>query len=389
MLRKAMSISILIVLLFALVPGAALAQGPDVYCGSLSEADCNLLVDSQQAMNTLTSSAFDLNAGFSMSSSEEFAPDVNAFAFNMSGNGAVAADLSALADLQGMDPEQMMGMLDTLPQMIADLLRGVTGEATFDISLPAELMTDAPIPSELTLNLLGTDGVLYVDLRSLLPAAAVEQEGMPAWIGLDLAGMYETIFQQMPAMPMDEMQGMLDASGFAQMMTPDMLNQFVLIERGPDETVDGQAVAVFNTTLDYEAMFSSDAFQQVMDQYMQSILEMQGASAEDLPDNFGEIMAGMMSGMQVSVSEWIGLDNSLLRHFDMNMAYTLDPAAIAALSGGEADQADIPDFALAANVTVDLSDFNAPVEVTAPEGAQVINPMMMMPDMATPSGDAG
>jgi len=388
MLRKAMPVFLLVILLFGLVPGA-LAQGPDVYCGDLSEADCNLLVQSQQAMRELSSSAFDLSAGFSMTSSEEFEPGVNAIAMSLSGSGAVAADLSAFADLQGMDPEQVMGMMDTLPQMLVDLLRGVTVDASFNLVLPSELMADAPLPGDLTLNVVGTDGVLYVDLTSLLPAETVEQEGMPAWIGIDLAGMYETIFQEMPDMSLEDMPGMMDVSGFAELMNPDLLNQFVQIERGADETVDGQAVAVFVTTLDYEAMFSSEAFQQMMDEYMQNLMEMEGMSDEDMPDNFGEIMSGMMRGMEVNVTEWIGLDDSLLHHMDMNMAYTLDPAAIAALAPDEADMGDIPDFSMAVDFTLDLSDFNAPVEVTVPEGAQVINPMMMMPDMTTSSDKAG
>jgi hypothetical protein len=389
MLRKAMSVLILMVLLFGLVPGAVLAQGPDVYCGSLSDADCNLLVQSQQAMRELTSSAFDLNAEFSMSSSEEFAPDVTSIAFSVSGNGSVAGNLGALGNFQGMDREQAMAMMDTLPQLLVDFLRELAGEATFNLVLPAALMDEAPIPSELTLNLVGVDGVLYVDLRSLLPASAVEQEGMPAWIGIDVAGMYETLFQEMPSMDLEGMQGMFDASGLAQLMNAELLNQFVSVERGEDQTVDGQAVAVFMTTIDYAALANSPEIQQAMDQYMQTVLEMQGKSLEDLPIDMHEVMAAVLSGIQLTMEEWIGLDDTMVHHVEMNMAFALDREAIAALEGNQSEIADVPEFSMAFNAAVDLSGFNVPLEVTAPEGAQVINPMMMMPDMAPSSGQSG
>ena len=390
MLRKSMSVLFLTALLLALVPGVALAQGPDVFCGSLSEADCALVTQSQQAMQELTSSAFNLSADFSMTSSKEFEPGINAIEINLTGSGALAADMSALADLQGMTPDQMAQMMDTLPQMLVDTLRGVAGQATFNLVLPPALMEGAPIPSELTLNLVGVDGVLYVDLRSLLPAESVEQEGTPAWIGIDVAGMYETLFQQMSDVPLSEMQGLLDASGFAQMMNPDLIGQFVSIERGADQTVDGQTVAVFTTTIDYQALASSDAFQQMMDQYMQAAMEMEGQSMEDLPIDMNALVSAMMSGIQLSVEEWVGLDDSLLHHVGMDMSFTLDREAIAAVAGNQASLSDVPDFGMTFNATLDLSDFNAPVEVTAPEGAQVINPMMMLPDMmVTPSGQPG
>jgi hypothetical protein len=386
MFRKGLSVLILVVLLLGLVPGVAFAQGPDVYCGDLSEADCNLLLQSEQAMREITSSAFDLNAEFSMSSSEEFAPDVTSVTFSVSGNGAVAADLGALGDFQGMDPEQAMAMMDTLPQMLVDFLRGLSGEATLNLVLPAALMDEAPIPSDLTLNLVGVDGVLYVDLRSLLPASVVEEEGMPAWIGIDLAGMYETLFNEMPNMDMEEMQGMFDASGLAGLMYVELFSKYFSVERGEDQTVEGQTVAVFTTTIDYAGIANDPEFQQAMDQYMQTVLEMQGESMEDLPIDMHEVMAATMSGIQFSMEQWIGLDDTLVHHTAMDMSFALDREAIAALEGNQSDMQDVPEFSMAFNATVNLSNFDEPVDVTAPEGAQVINPMMMMPDMAPANG---
>lgn len=381
MLRKLMSVFFLVILLVGLFPGAVMAQGPDVYCGSLSEADCNVLIQSEEAMRALTSSAFDLDMTFTMSSSEEFAPDVTSVAFGLNGSGAVEGDLAALQNLQGMDPEQVMGMMDTLPQLLADSLRGVTGEATFTLDLPAELMEGEGVPSELTLNLVGVEGVLYLDLRSLMPAEAVEEEGMPAWIGIDVAGMYETLFEEMPGMDLEEMQGMVDMSALTQLMDPELIGQFVLVERVEDATVDGQTVAVFQTTIDYAALAASEAFQQAMNQYMQAMLEMQGESIEDLPIDVNSLVAAMMSGIQLTVEEWIGLDDALVHHMQMDMAFTLDREAIAAVAGNQAELADVPEFSMTFGATVDLSAFNEPVDVTAPEGAQVINPMMMLPDM--------
>lgn len=386
MLRKPVALLLVLVVLLSLPIGSALGQGGEypVFCGDLSADDCAILEQAQLAMLEVSSSAVNMQMDMAMVGME----DANdSFSMSLLVDGAFAADPELMANFgHTPSPEAMSEMMAEGMAVVGEMLTGVQGEASLELVLPAELAAEAGIPMDtLATELKMVDGVLYANLEMLIPAEAMEgsEMQMPAWIGLDLAGMYE----MMGEMPMDEfdgdmadMQELFASEELAALYDYEAWGEFMTVTRLEDAEVDGQAMAVFNMVLDYEAIFSSEAFEEAFTAYMNKVMEMQGDEAEELPENFMEVMQAMMAGMSVEMNQWIGLEDSYIHHFDMDFTFVIDPETIAAIEPEAAE--DMPsNFSMTMSMVMDSSAFNEPIEVIAPEGAQVINPMMFM-DMA-------
>ncbi len=387
-------LSLLALLVFPL--SGALAQGgPPVFCGDLSEADCAILTQAQAAMADLHSAAFDLTLDFTFAGGEEIMPGMDELAVTLLANGAFAADMETIAGFQSPDPEALAEMMRAMPEALGTFLRSLEGEVNLQVVLPDELMASIPaeLPDGLVFDFVMVDGVLYVNLEAIAPLMSAEAEAqpqMPTWIGLDLAGMMEQMMEEAGGAweaQMENMEQVLQSDLFTFMYDPEFLGQFMTVTRLEDAEVAGQTMAAFQTTLDYGALFASDDFQNAFMDYMETWMALQGESMEELPENFGGIMAAMMSGMSFQTVEWIGLDDFYTHHTAMDFAFALDFEELAALVP-EAEADDMPaNLSMTMSLVVDASAFNEPVEVAAPEGAQVINPLMFMgAEMGQPSG---
>jgi hypothetical protein len=394
---KRMWAVLLVVALLSLPLGSALAQGgPQVFCGDLGEADCNILVQSQAAMMGLESSTFDLTVNFTLAGVEDVMPGHDEFAASLHVVGVGGADVESLTALQSMVPDHVDEMMQAMPEALVTFLRSIKGQATLEVGLPPEVMATIPVDTTegLSFDFVMVDGVLYVNIERLasLFATPSAREGtqpeIPAWFGLDLGGMYEAIFDRMAEEmtgQMEEMQGIFSSEMFESFSNPEILNEFMTVTRLDDVEQAGQTMAVFQTTLDYEALLTSEAFQTALQQWMQSMAAMQGEAMREMPENFDQIMAEVMRGISVEVVEWVGLDDFFTHHMEIHLAFALDREALAELVP-EGELEDIPEnFAVTLDVALDLSAFNEPVEVTAPADAQVINPMMFMTPGMMPS----
>ncbi|MBN2471961.1 MAG: hypothetical protein JXN59_14670 [Anaerolineae bacterium] len=385
MLRmKSVILFVVLVALMSLPFGGVSAQGgelPPAFCGDLSDEDCAILEQSQTAMMEVSSSAVNMQFDMAFVGIED--PEDE---FNMSilVDGAFAADSALLAQYkQAPTPEMMSEIMAEGMAVVAEMLRAVEGQADIQIVLPAELAAEAGIPLDsLNTTLVMVDGVVYANLESLIPAEAMEEGEMqmPAWMGIDLAGMYEMMgemsVEEMGG-DMDELQELFGSEELAAFYDYEAWGEFMTITRLEDAEVMGQPMAVFSMVLDYEAMFSSDAFQEAFGNYMQKMMELQGADAEEMPDNFMDVMTAMMSGMSMEITQWIGLEDYYMHHMDMSFAYVIDSEALAAVEPEAAEE--MPEnFSMSMQMVMDASAFNEPVEVVAPEGAQVINPMTFM-----------
>ncbi len=398
MLRRRVVMVLTLLVTFAVPLGGAFAQGGStVFCGDLDQADCDLLVQSEAAMQALESAAFDMTMDFSITSDQELMDGMDTLAMSMNVVGAAAADMAVLGDFQDMTLEDLPQMMESLPELVGTVLRGVAGDVTLTIELPVELMAAMSVPGmdSLVLELMMVDGVLYINLDTLAPLMGEAGEtGMTGWLGLDLAGMYEVIFEQMGdeldaqmQQQMEQMQALFSSEFFTAMNNPDFLEGFMAIERLDDVDNMGQTMAVFQTTFDYEALLANEAFQAGFQEYMEAVMAMQADLAGDLPENFEEVMGQaalqMMSGINLSLVQWVGLEDLYTHHLEMVMDFDMDFAALAGLVPEEADE--MPgNFAMSMSLVLDLGGFNEPVELVAPEGATVINPMMMMAPGAMP-----
>lgn len=393
MVFRMMSVLLVVILLFGGAAGSAFAQdaGP-VLCGDLSEADCAIVEQSNAAMHAVTSSAFALDLDMALTVSD---PEFEGFEFALAMDGAAGADPATLEPFMALQPKDMAGMMDMMdiaPEMLAALLQGVDADVVLELDLPAELLMEMGMVDGMPpLELLMVDGVVYFYLGAFMPEG---DDSMPPWMGIDLAAMTEGIFAMMEdeammeEMPSDMMdfQAMFDNEALWAMYDPEFYNQFVSIERIADDEIDGQPMAVFQMDFDYAGMFASEEYQAMFSDYMAAIMEMQGESMDEMPDNFMDIVATMMDGMVMTMEQWIGLEDSYIHLFSMDMAFDMDFQAMAEMMPEE-DMSDAPEeFSMEFSMTMESSDFNVPVEVVAPEGAQVIDPMMFMGMAPTTEG---
>jgi hypothetical protein len=323
------------------------------FCGDLSEADCQFLQDSDAAMQALESSTFALEADVRV----ENVPNMpfDGLDFHLSGNGSYAADVASFADLQ---PEDFLAEPAELFPLVADMLREVAANLTFTLEIPEELNTllheDEPrLPESVSLDFRMVDGVLYVNMTDVLeaaPAATVP----PGWVGLDVAELYESVLPGMMDEPIANPS--FDVVPFVTaLMEPENLAKFATIERLEDAEVDGHAVAVFETRINYVAMLNIPEFREML------------ASAVGEEVDLDEVTATiqtMYEGLTLVVTKSIGLEDQLVYNTEINMDWDLRVMAETA----SLDAA--PHFTL--NFVITQQDFNNAPEVVAPDEAMLL-----------------
>jgi hypothetical protein len=335
------------------ISGIASAQTMPVICGGLSEADCAILQQSQQAMLTLTSSDVALDLSLDIADIPDMPGTVS---MGISGTGAFSGDLSTIPS----SPDAVASMMSD-PQAYSEFLQSALtafdGELNLLISLPPDL-TAGMINGDLPVNLRLVDGIGYIDFDALataLPADATA--GMPTgWGGLDLTELTTMLASQMSAM------GTMPTDASAAAMTdPTFMEQFITITRLPDATAaDGAAVAVFETTIDYAGLMNSPEMQAMMEQSMQSA----GADAATMDMS---MMSGMFEGLELSSTTTIGTSDFYTRSTTVTFAWDMSSM----MSAGEDVTAlgGTPSFNM--DMSIEMSNFNGGQSITAPEGANI------------------
>lgn len=376
MLRRLVFVLVVIVGISLPLSGIqAQGGGQPVFCGTLSEADCTILAQAQAAMAGMSAAAFEARLDLAVSSSD---PEIGHIAVTVAGNGAMAADMALMAAFQ-QPGAAIAELMSQAPQKLVEFLRTVNGRVNILITLPKELATEAGIPQEgLPIELVVVGGVVYINTAALMPAG--EAEG-PAWMGLDVPAMYESMLAMAEGEAQGEMAAILESEAFQALVNFQNYTDFVRVTRLADVEVGGQPAAVFQTVVDYAGLFSSETFQKAFLDYMASVMEMQGESLEEMPEGFMDVMAAVMAGMSLQSTQWVDLKDYYVRHTEMTFGFELNREAIQQLEPEAAE--DMPEeLSISLVMSIDLSDFNVPVEVTAPEDAQVFNPMMFMSSMA-------
>jgi hypothetical protein len=361
----------LVLVALAVLGGVATAQDIPVFCGDLSEDDCALLTEATETMREVESAVFHLDLDFSLSGIPE-AP-VDSIHFQINGDGAFALDNEALRALGEFytSPETMMENIEELPTMIADALQAISADATFVLEIPAELREESPtpLPDRVSLSARLVDGFIYINLDKLADLDATGS--MPrGWQGFDLAGFYrELLEQQMDTFEeaFSAMPGLNTMNAFAD---PEFMSNFTTLERLEDAEIDGQDAAVFQTTLDYGAMFSDPTIQD----YLRSSLEGMGGFGGTKPDpEMVEMMmnmyAQMFDGLTLEMTQTIGQDDHYIHQVGMHLDWTPAFGAMFGMRGANMN--------FVFDLQIDLARFNDAPEITAPEDA-TIHPLDLM-----------
>ncbi|MBK9124616.1 MAG: hypothetical protein IPM16_16065 [Chloroflexi bacterium] len=347
-MRKYLMILVMILAMLAF-GGSAFAQDP--LCGNLTGADCDILVQSAAAQEGLTSATFDftLNIG----SGSDIIP--------LTGNGSYAIDPAAIA---AIDMDALAGAAAD-PTAVFGALGGVLGAFDGELNINAMGMID--------LNLLLIDGVGYLNFGALAPLLggpeALGAMGLPAdWAGLELVGALEMLGPMMGGMEMPDTGG---AAAMDPAQTEALMNSLMgaaIITRGADE--DGKAV--FNTTLDFNAIFNNEEF-------MGLVMSQAGAGelSESELAEAQQMLSALGSAINVSVTQKVDLASFYQTDVEFNIA--LDGAAFAAVTGESMDSISITGGFSFAN-------FNAAPALSAPAGAPVATVMDLMGMMGAMGG---
>jgi len=377
--RSFMVVSFLLMFLM-LFSGSALAQGP-AFCGDLADEDCDILMTSQEVMQELTSGQSEVQmeifiGGIPDAPFEEIAVSlVSSSAFTVDPEITME-----LMELQGMSPPEMMGDMDDVFDLLLDIYRTSATEIDMTIFLSEELAaqiaadSNIMVPDTFAVGLVLVDGVLYFNLDDLI-------NSMPELAGAGLGGWFGVSVVELLEMSMDQAAGadQMDPMSTSFLMGLSMNNneaieEFVDVERLDDETVDGQDVAVFLTTFDYASFLASPMFREMVMMQM----EMTGDATTD-PQETEEMltMVGLMApmlltGLDAGTWQSIGLDDLYLyrteTYFEWDLSSLMALAQMADESMGDMESAPLIRFESVSQ----NSDFDADIEIVAPDGAMMI-----------------
>lgn len=358
---------LLLISLLAVFGAGSIVQAQDpaelVYCGTLAEADCNLLKQSATAMSSLSSASFDFNLQFSVNTAETGPID---FALN-----GVGSFTDAPTGLTATSMSNPAALAETLP----GLLRQLKADLSLTLTLPQMLIdqmaaSGATLPSTAQLDLRLVDGLGYVNFDSLKPVLDSVQPGLSeqfaGWGGIDLAALFEQALAENPQM-LDEMTAGMTASmdADATAMLAAMQNG-VTITRGSD--VDG--AATFDISLDFAALASDPAFIEAIRQQM----EAQGQAIDEAEFQQGlEMLPAIGEAVAFTASQTVETATGFIRSTSFNLS--VDTSKLPADMVSEADASSPAQINISGSIN--YADFNAAPAITAPEGAQIAPPEML------------
>ncbi len=341
MIRQCMMLIALILLLMPAAGAFADSTG-GVFCGDLAEADCQILLDNDAAMDEVRSVGFTARFAFDMGGD-----GIDAL-FHMSGagSGRLAFDPAAAAALE--EPEAYAD-LEGAAALMEAFFASTAAELTFDVS---GATTEEDFA--LQLNMIMQDGVILLDGASL-EALMGESMGELEWLGFDTEGIFDDIFADAG----------VNADSLATLTAMEEAEaEFTTIERLADDVVNGVPVAVFQSSVDLNAILSGMTVEDLI--------------AEARPNQLGDVDTAfaLMQGLDVkkfSTRQYIGIDDLYTHWVDMSMDVALS---------GEALGMESLDMWITMSFGMNLADFNETFDVSIPEDAFVL-PLAMLAQMGS------
>lgn len=330
MLKKRVIVLVVAILLAPLaIVQADTNDRPDL-CGSLPQSDCQILLDNEDSWKSLTSLGFMFWMNMDVEADE-------AMQLSMQGSGAFEIDAEANQTLIEMDENLSAVDVGALVEL---MLTSIEGEISFELSVSGG---DEDLDAAMTL--LMKDGVVIIDAAALEELTGESMGGVEA-LGIDLNGAVGEMYGDI---------GVMDLSGINEADEAEVAS--TTITRLPDEELRGVAVAVFETTIDLETFFS-----------LVSVEEF-AAAAGDLDDTEDmQLLIDAMETHDISMREYIGLDDHYTYLIDVSLDMTL---------AGDVYELD-SDGSIVMDMSMEVFDFNEPVEVEIPEDAFVFPLAMMM-----------
>lgn len=339
MVRKQLTLLVLVILLLPL--GLAQADSTDnaKHCGDLSDADCQIILDNIAVMDEVFSLAFLMDMALDVSG------DGAGENLQLAGQagGALSVDEQSareiIAKSEGMSAADANALLETL-------LTGMTGEIWLDLDGAAD---DEDFEMELQLRM--KEGVVLIGAGAMEALSGQEMGGLE-WFGIDMTAGLEDLLSEFVAA--DEMDAAMASSAEPEAAVA----AATAIIRLPDSELNGIAVAVFETTIDLEEILSTVTF-----------ADLAAALPEGEDPQVGMDLIQHIAVNAFSSRQYIGLDDRF--SYGMDLAFDMEIA-------GEFYGTPGSSMAVVFDMSIETSDFNVPVHVEIPEDAFVFPLSMMM-----------
>ena len=313
----------------------------DVFCGDLSDADCQILLTNAEVMDGVYSLQFSMALAMKMGGDGLD----DSIEMTGTGGGSLAVDPATADALEAAAAETAESDMAALLEM---LLSAVTGDLSFRFD---GLSGDEAI--EMELNLLLKDGVIVIGAGAMEEMTGEEMTGLE-WFGIDTSGAIGVLLDE-AGMGTAQDMGMSSQSSMEAVE-----DDATVIVRLPDQIIAGSALAVFESSVDVNSIMQ-----------LLSLEDIQAAAGSgDGAD--ADMARAMIQGMDVrelSSRHYVGLDDHYTRRMEMAMDLTLSGELVGLEDGN---------ISLIMNIGIDMTAFNQPVSVEIPEDAVVIPLAMMM-----------
>ncbi len=354
-----LSILMLLIVPFASVNAQSTSEGPIQYCEILPDTDCQILIQSEAVMADVSSVAFDMSIAYDIAMvGDDMPPGMDNINFAFDGTGSVAIDGSVFSKMTDMASTDVEGYIDEIPALLDEMLSSINGEMSLNLTLPEMMgmMMGGDVPENIPVNLIMKDGVYALDVATLSEAIGEESNGM-TWVGVDLSTMYQTLFAEMDIAEMFDPSMLEMMTGFGETDITDA----VTITRLPDTDVNGTSVAVFEVNMNYGMLMDT----MMSEGGIANLYSDMGMSQEEI-----DATLSILDSMVLSYRQYVGLEDFYSYRYEYMISFAMD---------GEAMGDDTLDsMSMAMNMSIDLTDFNVPVNVEIPDNAMIMPFGMIM-----------
>jgi hypothetical protein len=343
--------------------------GSNVNCNGLSEADCQLLIDSTAAMQGLHSWTMPFWAvKLEMVAEQEsvrLAADGWGTLILPQSLMALASDMPSTTGMPSLEPViTLLKSLDaaTIQQALAELgLHFVVDR--FSLQAPGQEVSTG-------VEALFKDSALYVRLESPNEATAWfgDQAELTAADLQDLQTSLDEMIAQLESEDTQAAMAQLSELSGVQTQFAALASKYVTTARGADQTLNGQSMAVFTTSFDLVGFLKDPELGTLLFDLLKSPTMAQLSPDMDTTDltetqvQFVLMTVGMLlKESTITMEQWIGLDDHYLHRIDGKLALNVDLS----LFGQEAGMSNV---VINGSAAVKLEDINSAslADVAAP-----------------------
>lgn len=347
---KSRIVTLLLALVLVLMLVPAVSAQADPSCLGLSADDCTILQTATANSENITSFNLSYKFNLGLSGLSMLAPGTSDIVLTSDGGGPFAMDEAMMT---AENPFAGLKLAMDMNGSLSDGTSEQSGSFSFVIVDGNFYMQDP------------TSGQWAgVNLMDLVTSGALEQAGLPITPEMLMGGMAGANAGSTDPMEALSMLGLGDMDPNSLMNIPG----FITNARLADESMMGQTMYPFTTTIDMAPLFASPEFNQILN----GILETAGSSDPSMAQ-VGPMVAMLLQNSQLTIStgQWIGADDMFVHRFTLDINAVIDLSALMG-SGSGSNTAQLPPINFNMSLDVSLSDINAPVTVVAPEGAEII-----------------